>query len=608
MHPLLRIIRFMNKKTWFAMVVVIIAALLDSAFLLITPYIIKEIINGIFYGTDLHYRLWLLRLWVPIYIAVGFLSAFFRFLQRYINEYISQTVIFDLRNNLYSKIQRQSIDFFDRMETGQLISRGTSDVDAIRRLLSIGLRIFLRAVTLYTGIFIIIGLMDWKLLLIVVGVAPIMFVSMFTYARRIRPLMRAIQNKFGDMNSVLAENVYGSRVVRAFAAEKFESEKFEEENQLYLDLNMKMARLRALITTIYPFILTIGTFLLLLFGGRAIINGTLEGGVGTLVAINSYLVLLQMPTRFMSFAILHYQEGTASLNRIFEVIDMEKKISEKPDAKDIGKIKGDIEFNNVTFTYIEGNPPVLNNINLKLDKGETVAFLGTTGSGKSTIVSLVPRFYDPQEGSVLIDGIDVRDVKLDPLRKQIAIVQQEAFLFARTIKENISFGRPDATEEEIIRVSKIAQAYDFIMSFPNGYDTIVGERGITLSGGQKQRLTIARALLLNSPILIMDDSSSALDFETESQFQRAVGELVKNKTTLIVTQRLSTIKFATKIIVMDKGEIVEEGTHKELMEKGELYKHLYETQLIEQESDVSFEELFEQKEVAIDIEQAGGQK
>lgn len=608
MHPLVRILSYIKSKTWFAIAVVIFAALLDSAFTLITPYIVKEIINGIFYGTELNYRLWLLRLWIPIYIAVGFLAAIFRFLQRYINEYVSQSVIFDLRNSLYSKIQKQSIDFFDRMETGQLISRGTSDIEAIRRLLSIGLRIFLRAICLYTGIFIIIGLMDWRLLLIVAGAAPIMFISMFSYARRVRPLMRQIQNKFGDMNNILAENVYGSRVVRAFAAESYESMKFEKENEFYLELNMKMARLRAFITTMYPFILTIGSFLLLLIGGRAIVNGSLEGGVGTLVAINSYLVLLQMPTRFMSFAILHYQEGTASLNRIFEVIDMEKRIVEKSDAIEIEDIKGEIEFKNVTFTYVEGNPPVLKNVNLKIEQGETIAFLGTTGSGKSTIVSLVPRFYDPQEGSVLIDGVNLQDLKLDSIRKQIAIVQQEAFLFARTIKENIAFGKPDASDEEIVRVGKIAQADDFIVSFPDGYDTVVGERGVTLSGGQKQRLTIARALLLKSPILIMDDSSSALDFETESQFQKAVGELVKNKTTLIVTQRLSTIKFATRIIVMDRGEIVESGKHEELMVQGGLYKHLYETQLIDREDDLISTKTHTNSEISSSADELGGQK
>ena len=604
MHPILRVFSFMKRKTWFALIVVIFSAILDSGFTLFTPWIIKILINDVFYGKNYDQ----LILWLPIYVGTGLCAAIFRFLQRYINEYVSQSLIFDLRNQLYTKIQKQSIDFFDRIETGQLISRGTSDVEAIRRLLSIGMRIFLRAIMLYTGIFISIGRMDWQLLLFVIGIAPVMFAIMFSYAKRARPLMREIQNKFGDMNSVLAENVYGAHVVRAFAAEDFEIEKFESENQLYLDLNMRMARLRAFLTTIFPFVLGLGSFFLLFFGGKSVIAGDLL--VGDLIAINSFLILLQMPTRFLSFAILHFQEGTASLNRIFEVVDMEKKIQEKSDAIEMPKIAGVIAFEGVTFAYIEDNPPVLKNINLEIPAGETVAFLGTTGSGKSTIVSLVPRFYDPQEGSVKIDGINIKDVKIDSLRQQIAVVQQEAFLFARTIKENIAFGKPDATDEEIIRVAKIAQADEFITSFPDGYETIVGERGVTLSGGQKQRLTIARALLLNNPLLIMDDSSSALDFETEHQFQNAIDELIKNRTTLVITQRLSTIKYATLIIVMDKGEIVEQGTHEKLIEKGGLYRHLYETQLLEQEyltidemSQVSSEE-----DTSVIKESTGGKK
>jgi ATP-binding cassette subfamily B protein len=606
MHPLFRVLRYMKRKTWFAFFVVIFAAVLDSAFILFTPWVAKNIINYIFESSDHAVQVSALQIWIPVYVAAGFFSAIFRFLQRYINEYVSQSLIFDLRNTLYTRIQRQSIDFFDRVETGQLISRGTSDIEAIRRLLSIGMRIFLRSICLYVGIFVLVGLMDWKLMLIILGLAPVMFALMFTYARRIRPLMRQIQNKFGDMNSVLAENVYGARVVRAFAAENFEFDKFEKENQIYLDLNMNMARLRAYITTLFPLILGVGSFLLLFVGGRTIVLGG-DMDLGRLIAINSYLLLLQTPTRFMSFAILHFQEGTASLNRIFEIVDMEKKIVDKPDAEEMPKIKGLIELKNITFTYIEDNPPVLKGIDLKIEPGETVAFLGTTGSGKSTIVSLVPRFYDPQIGTVKIDGIDIRDVKVESLRKQIALVQQEAFLFAKTIRENIAFGKYDATDEEIIRVSKIAQAHDFIIEYPNGYDTIVGERGVTLSGGQKQRLTIARALLLNNPLLIMDDSSSALDFETEHQFQIAINELVKGRTTLIITQRLSTIKYATKIIVMDKGQIVEIGTHEVLMEKGGLYKHLYETQLIDQAFEVSTDALFSSSQVIESSRTPGGQ-
>ncbi|HUU87518.1 MAG TPA: ABC transporter ATP-binding protein, partial [Candidatus Glassbacteria bacterium] len=444
MRPLARIFKFIKRKTWYAIILVIVAAILDSVFTLASPMIVREIINDVFESGDFS----AFKLWLPIYISIGFLAAIFRFTQRYVNEYVSQNIIYDIRNQLFSKIQKQSIDFFDRMETGQLIARGTSDIEAIRSLLSIGLRIFLRAIFLYVGIFVLIGLMDVTLMLITLGIAPILFVIMFSYARKARPLMRQIQNKFGDMNNILAENVYGSRVVRAFAAEKFESQKFEAENQVYLDLNIRMARLRAFLTTMFPLILGTGSFFLLYFGGKAFIAGALVGGIGTLIAVNSYLILLQMPTRFLSFAILHYQNGTASLNRIFEVIDMEKKVLEKENAKDMPKIKGNINFKDITFAYVEDNPPVLRNVNLDIQPGETVAFLGTTGSGKSTIVSLVPRFYDTQEGDVFIDNVNIKDVKIESLRRQIALVQQEAFLFAKTIKENIAFGKPDATDEE----------------------------------------------------------------------------------------------------------------------------------------------------------------
>ncbi|MEA2070257.1 MAG: ABC transporter ATP-binding protein, partial [Asgard group archaeon] len=538
---------------------------------------IKDIINEVYYNKNRE----LLQPLIITLFVVSAVAALFRFLQRYSMEVISQKIIYDLRNNLYSQIQKQSIDFFDRMETGQLISRGTSDINRIRRLFSIGLRIFFRGVCLFIGIFTLIGMLSWQLLLIVAGIAPIMFFTVFSYAKRIRPLSREIQQKFGDLNSVLSENVHGSRVVRAFAAKDFENEKFEKENQRYLELNLQLGQLRSFIVTTFPLVLGVGTFFLLLFGGRAVIAGTLQ--VGTLMAINSYLIILQRPTRFIAFAILHYQEGTASLERVFEVIDREKEVKEKPDAEPLKEVDGKITFENVSFRYREDQPLILKNINLAVKPNEKIAFLGTTGSGKSTIVSLVPRFYDPEEGTVKIDGTDVKDVTLDSLRKNIALVQQEAFLFAKTIRENIAFGKPEASEEEIIQAAKIAQAHEFIMSFNDGYDTIVGEEGATLSGGQKQRLTIARALLLDAPILIMDDSSSALDFETENQFQKAVHELIQDRTTLIVTQRLSTIKFATKMVVMDKGEIVEMGTHKELMAKNGLYKHLYETQLIEQD-------------------------
>ncbi|MBN1329436.1 MAG: ABC transporter ATP-binding protein [Candidatus Heimdallarchaeota archaeon] len=583
MHPVRRIYKLMSGKTKLAFLVVTIIAVLESSSTLASPKIVEILINRVFVEKEFELFIPLLAAAIGIVIA----KTIFLFLQGYLNEYIAQNMVFAIRHRLYSKIQQQSIDFFDRIDSGQLISRGTTDIDAIKKLMSQGFRLILRAVILYIGIFTLVGISDPYSLIIVGVLAPILFTIMLIYTGRRRPLFQSIQNKFGDLNSVLKENVRGARVVRAFATEEYEITKFEKENETYMNLNIQLAKLKSLLNVVFPFILSIGTIALWLFGGRQAIQGVIS--LGTLVAFVSYIQLLQTSTRFMIYGILQYQEGIAAMNRIYEIIDMENKIVNKPNAIELLEIDGKITFENVTFAYREGENPVLKNINLVILPGETVAFLGTTGSGKSTIVSLVPRFYDPQEGAVYIDNNDIRDIRIESLRSKIALVQQEAFLFARTIKENIAFGKPDATLDEIIQVAKIAQAHDFIIETPKGYDTVVGERGVSLSGGQKQRLTIARALLLNNPILIMDDSSSALDFETENQFQKAVNALVKNRTTLIVTQRLSTIKFATKIVVMKNGEIEEIGTHEELIKKKGLYKYLYETQLLSQQD--SFDNL-----------------
>jgi len=586
----------MTRKTKLAFLVVLIIAILESSSTIASPKIVEILIDRVFVGTEYNLLLPLIAIAVAIVVA----KAIFLFLQGYLNEYIAQNIVFIIRHKLYSKIQRQSIDFFDRIESGQLISRGTTDIDAIKRLMSLGFRSILRSIILYIGIFIMIGISDPYSLIIVGVIAPILFIIMFSFTSRRRYLFKNIQNKFGDLNSVLKENVRGARVVRAFATEEFEITKFEKENEAYMNMNIHMAKLKSLMNVLFPFVLGLGSVAIWFFGGRQVINGVLA--LGALVAFISYIQLLQTSTRFMISGIIYYQEGVAGMNRIYEIIDMENKVTNRPGAIDLPKIEGNIFFEKVTFAYRDGERPVLKKITLDILAGETVAFLGTTGSGKSTIVSLVPRFYDPQEGAVYIDNIDIRDIKIDSLRSKIALVQQEAFLFARTIKENIAFGKPDATLDEIIQVAKIAQAHDFIMETPNGYDTVVGERGVTLSGGQKQRLTIARALLLDYPILIMDDSSSALDFETENQFQKAVNALVKNRTTLIVTQRLSTIKFATKIVVMNNGEIEEIGTHEELIMKKGLYKYLYETQLLSQQDSFDTIEIeSKEKQIETDI-------
>jgi ATP-binding cassette subfamily B protein len=368
------------------------------------------------------------------------------------------------------------------------------------------------------------------------------------------------------------------KVVRAFAKENLEEQKFTEKSKDYFNTNLRVAKLRALHIPPMEFMAGLGTVFIILYGGTQVMSGEIT--IGTLVAFNSYLLLLLMPMRFLGFITAFIQRAIAGAKRIFEIVDAVPEVKDKPNAIELPPINGHVKFENVSFSY--GQEPVLKNVAFEAKPGETIALLGTTGSGKSSIISLIPRFYDLNQGKLTIDGFDIRDVKIESLRKHIGIVHQETFLFSSTIKENIAYSKPHATMEEITNAAKSAEAHEFITSFPQGYNTIVGERGSTLSGGQRQRIAIARALLKDPKILILDDSTSSVDIETEYQIQKALQTLLKNRTTFVITQRLSTIKNAHKIIVLDQGQIVETGTHDELIEKKGMYKRIHETQLAAQ--------------------------
>ena len=573
MSAVIRVLGYL-RKYWFLQLLVTLCLLTVTALNIVVPLLIRIIIDDVVIRMDYHLLLFLTLAILGIAALRGTLS----FAQRYTTEYITQKVVYDVRNRIYEALQRQSFTFYDKMLTGQLMSRVTSDVDLLRGFLAWGFPQFVGIAATFIGVFAIAFSMSWKLTLLALSTAPILFLITLGFSRKIRPVFTEGQERLGVVNAVLQENIAGVKVVRAFAKEDEEERKFMEKSREYFNINVGAARLRAKYIPLMEFMVGLGTVLILLFGGMQVISGEIT--IGTLVALNTYLLLLLMPMRFLGFITAFIQRALAGEKRIFEVLDAVPEIKDKPDAIEFDSIKGHVKFENVSFSY--GQEPVLKNVAFEAKPGETVALLGATGSGKSSIINLIPRFYDVTDGKLTIDGLDVRDLTMKSLRQHIGIVHQETFLFSTTIKENIAYGRPNATMDEIVNAARTAEAHDFIVSFPEGYDTLIGERGSTLSGGQKQRVAIARALLKDPRILILDDSTSSVDIETEYQIQRALQALLKNRTTFVITQRLSTIKNAHKIVVLDEGKIAETGTHDELIDKNGLYRRIYETQLATQ--------------------------
>jgi len=573
MSAVIRVLSYL-RKYWFLELLVILCLLGVTGLNIVVPLLIRIVIDDVIVRMDYG----LLLVVVIAIIIVTALRGILAFAQRYTMEYVAQKVVYDIRNQVYEALQRQSFTFYDKMPTGQLMSRVTSDVDLIRGFLGWGFPQFISIMAMFTGIFIITGSMSWRLTLLSLSTAPIIFLITYRFASKIRPIFAEGQERLGIINAVLQENISGVKVVRAFAKEDLEERKFMEKSRDYFNTNIIAAKLRAKHIPLMEFMTGLGTVFILLYGGIQVVSGEIT--IGMLVAFNSYLLLLLQPMRFLGFITSFMQRALAGAKRIFEVLDAVPEIKDNPDAAELPPIKGHVRFENVSFSY--GQEPVLKDVTFEARPGETIALLGTTGSGKSSIISLIPRFYDITGGKLTIDGFDIRDVKIESLRKYIGIVHQETFLFSTTIKENIAYGRSNATMEEIVAAAKAAEAHDFIMSFPEGYNTVIGERGSTLSGGQRQRVAIARTLLKDPKILILDDSTSSVDIETEYQIQNALQAVLKNRTTFVVTQRLSTIKNAHKIIVLDAGQIMEMGTHDELMNKNGLYKRIYETQLATQ--------------------------
>ena len=517
-----------------------------------------------------------------LFLIVGMftVSSIISFAIRYIHSYTSQKVVFDIRNELFTSLQEKSFSFYDRTKTGQLVARVTSDIRRMTRFYSFWMSSFFGSIIQIIFIcYFLVGI-DVRLTLLSLVTVPLVFIINYVFMKRIEPINWEISQEYGVLNAILQQNIVGTSVVRIFINEQSEMSKFSEINTTFFDANVKEVKLRAIFRPFTTFLLGLGTAALYWFGGGEVIRNTVS--LGSLLLFSQYLGLLTSPVRFMGNLITMYSRALAGAKRVFEIIDAKTEVEDSLNAIQLPPIKGEVRFSDVTFEYLSERP-VLDKINLLVKPGETIAILGATGSGKSSLIYLIPRFYDVVRGKITIDGHDVRDVTLKSLRNKVGIVLQDIYLFSTTIKENIAFGRPNTTMDEIVEVAKLAKAHDFIMSFPEGYDTTVGERGLTLSGGQKQRIAIARTLLMDPKILILDDSTSFVDTKTEQEIQKALVTLLKDRTTFVITQRLSTIKNADRIIVLDNGKIQELGTHNELMALNGIYSQIYMTQFAPKE-------------------------
>jgi len=509
-------------------------------------------------------------------VFIALVTGLFNFIQRYATTIVGQSATFNMRDDMYNSLLEQSFSFYDHQRTGQLMARATGDINMLGRFFQMGVRMLVSSVLLLVLVLYSLVSINMTLTLISVTVIPFVFLATREFSRRIGPLWAAVREQNGVITSVLQENLAGVRVVRGFSREEYEEEKFSTELQGFFDMNITMARIRAFFMPLATFISSIGFVLIIWYGGGQVIAGVLT--VGSLVAFYFYLARLMRPVRMIGFMTSMVVRALAAGNRVFDIIDAEVEVHDKEDAAEVSELQGRITLEDVWFSY-DGTNMVLKDIDLDVQPGQTVAILGATGSGKSSIINLIPRFYDVSKGSIKLDGTDLRDLKIKSLRGTIGIVRQEPFIFSTTLRENIAYGVQNASLSDIREAAKRAKIDDFIEGLPDGYDTKVGERGVTLSGGQKQRVAIARALLKNPKILIMDDSTSSVDTQTEYEIQQALDELLEDRTTFIITQRLSSIKKADYIIVLEDGEISEEGTHNQLITNEGIYRKLYETQI-----------------------------
>ncbi len=519
--------------------------------------------------------------WIAIGILVaGLVRALLMMGRRLISGQQALAVEFDMRNGLYAKLQRLSFGFYDRHQTGQLMSRATVDLQAVRFFLGYGLIFFFQHITTVVGVTAVMYVANWRLALAATAITPLIVIVAYRYSTVSHPILRDVQQKMADVATVAEEGIVGVHVVKSFAQEGSQGRKFAGRSEAVFEQSVRVNRQRAVYVPLLSFLPLIAQAIVLLVGGRMVVNGDLT--LGSFIFFNVLVVMLVQPLRMLGMWIGQSQRATASGERIFEVMDEPEEVTDLPDAVELPPGDGRVRFEHVSFGY-DLERPVLRDVDLELEPGRTVALIGHTGSGKTTLATLVPRFYDPAAGRVTVDGLDVREAKLISLRRQIGIVAQDPFLFSDTVRENIAFGRPDASLDEVEEAARLAQAHDFVVALPEGYDTVIGERGITLSGGQRQRIAIARALLLDPRILILDDATASVDATTEAKIRLGLRQAMKNRTTIIIAHRLSTLALADELVVLDRGRIVARGTHEDLIHRSPVYREIYEHGLLERE-------------------------
>jgi ATP-binding cassette subfamily B protein len=568
-----RLLRFLGPYRW-SLVVSIVLAVLSQAAAIGIVVLTSVAIDGIEAQRGTRFLAWI----VVAILAVGVAKAVLMYGRRIISGRQALAIERDMREDLYGHLLGLSFGFYDRYQTGQLMSRATVDLQAVRFFLGFGLIFFFQHMITVVSVTVVLLFVDWRLALIALAITPILVLVAYRYSHVSHPILRDVQQQLGEVATVAEESIVGMHVVKAFAQEERRQAQFEDASGSVFDATVRAFRQRALYVPLLSFLPMLAQAAVLLAAGRLVVSGSLS--LGQFFLFNLLLAMLIVPLRSLGMWIGQAQRATASGERIFDVLDEPEGVEDRPGATPMPPGPGEIRFEDVSFGY-DPERLVLEDVDLTIAPGRTVALIGHTGSGKTTLAALVPRFYDATTGRVLVDGVDVRDVTRRSLRREVGVISQDPFLFSATVRENIAFGAPDATDEQVVEAARAAQAHEFVEALPDGYETVIGERGITLSGGQRQRLAIARAILIDPRILVLDDATASVDATTEARIREGLAEVMKGRTTIIIAHRLSTIQLADEVVVLEHGRVAARGTQAELLEANEVYRELHEHGLLE---------------------------